>query len=89
MPNIHEEMQGRVRGLLILVADQLPERTASLVEELIDHNESGVALEIMSDILVESGGALSAEAFEIAVSAAETMRLDRHCIDQLRSLLKA
>jgi hypothetical protein len=50
----HEHIRSRVRGLLIAVADQLPAVTAGLVDELLDANEQGVAVEMLSEMLVES-----------------------------------
>jgi hypothetical protein len=55
-----EVVQGRARGLLIAVASQLPAVTVGMVDELIEANECGVALEIVSEMLVESGAVISA-----------------------------
>jgi hypothetical protein len=37
-----------------MVGDQLPPRTSEIVTRLIDANECGVALETVSEMLVES-----------------------------------
>ena len=42
-------------GLLIRLGDRLRLQTQEIVHELVDHNESGVALEIMADMLAERG----------------------------------
>lgn len=57
-----EEVQGRLRGLLISVADQLPSVTVQFIGEMIDANECGLALETLSEMLVESRAWISPEA---------------------------
>lgn len=54
----HEEMRGRCRGLLLAVADRVPELTAGLAGELIDANECGIAIEMIADVLDETGASL-------------------------------
>ena len=46
----HEDVNGRAMGILIRLGDRLSLQTQEIVHELVDHNESGVALEIMADI---------------------------------------
>jgi hypothetical protein len=41
-------------GILIRLGDRLSLQTQEIVHELVDHNESGVALEIMADMLAEA-----------------------------------
>lgn len=81
----HEEIQGRARGLLITLAPQLPAVTVGIVDEMINANECGVALEIMSEMLVESGAIISQEAFSDFAALADEMKLDRLNVDRLRS----
>lgn len=81
----HEEVQGRTRGLLITLAPQLPAVTVGIVDEMIDANECGVALEIMSEMLVESGGVISEAALSEVASLVEEMGLDQLTVDRLRS----
>src|SRR5687768_5180583 len=54
-----DDLRGRVRGLLITVADQLPVATAGIVDELIDADEQGIAVEMLSEMLVESNAPIS------------------------------
>ena len=84
----HEDLRGRVHGLLIEVADQLPSTTVELVTELIDANESGVALEMLSEMLVESTAEISPTALLMASDLVDTMRLDRANVDRLRPLVR-
>jgi hypothetical protein len=50
----HEEINGTNMALLIRPGDRLSLQTQELVRELVEHNESGVALEIMADMLGEA-----------------------------------
>lgn len=84
----HEEVQGRARGLLITLAPQLPAVTVGIVDEMIDANECGVAMEIMSEMLVESGAVISEETFSDFTSLADEMSLDRLNVDRLRPLVE-
>ena len=88
-PSHYEEVQGRVRGLLITLAPQLPAVTVGIVDEMIDSNESGVALEIMSEMLVESGAIISEQTLSDVASLVNDMGLDRLNVDRLRSLVEA
>jgi hypothetical protein len=83
----HEEVQGRARGLLIAVAPQLPSVTIGLVDEMIDANECGVALEIMSEMLVESRAIISSQELAMIRELVETMRLDPINVERLRPLV--
>ncbi len=85
----HEEVQGRARGVLVTVADQLPAMTVGLVDEMIDHNECGVAVEILSEMLVDSGARISEETLAGLSSLVEKMSLDPINVDPLRPLVDA
>ena len=58
MPD-HEEVSGRAVGILIRLGDRLSLQTQEIVHELVEHNESGVALEVMADMLAESGASIT------------------------------
>jgi hypothetical protein len=60
-------MRGRALAFLVQVDDRLPQDTAQLAHELIDANEYGVAVEIMSDVLVE---------WQVSLSTDEQRQLD-------------
>lgn len=49
----HADLTGRLRGLVILLADDLTSEQAALIDELIDASEFGLALETLSDWLAE------------------------------------
>jgi hypothetical protein len=82
-----EEVQGRLRGLLITVADQLPTFTVGLVDEMIGANECGLALETMSEMLVESDGRIEREVVVATEELVRFMGLDDVNFDRLRPLV--
>jgi hypothetical protein len=49
----YEQLRGRTRGLLISVDHWFPPNQSSLLDELIDANECGVAVEMISSMLEE------------------------------------
>jgi hypothetical protein len=85
----YEDLRGRVRALLIMVADQLPGTTVDLVAEMIDANESGVALETISEMLVVSTGRIDEHELDIVRDLVATMRLDAVVVDRLRPLVES
>ncbi len=87
-PSDYEELQGRVRGVVISVADQLPPVTVRLATEMIDANECGVALETVSEMLVESGAVLSDEIVGMVEGLVQAMALDAVNVDRLRPLAR-
>jgi len=82
-----EALQGRLRGLLITVADQLPAFTVGLVDEMIGANECGLALETMSEMLVESEGRIECDVVVAAEELVRLMGLDEVNVDRLRPLV--
>ena len=83
----YEDLRGRVRGLLIEVAGQLPALTVGLVDEMIDANECGVALETMSEMLAESHAVIAGSTLEGVSSLVEAMGLDALNVDRLIPLV--
>jgi hypothetical protein len=82
-----EELQGRLRGLLITIADQLPAFTVGLIDEMIGANECGLALETMSEMLVESEGRIECDVVVATEQLVRLMRLDELNVDRLRPLV--
>lgn len=83
----YDDIRGRVQGLLINVADQLPPVTVGLVDELLDANELGVAVEMLSEMLVESNARLSPDAIAIFKGLVDDMKLDPLTVERLRPLV--
>lgn len=74
--NSLDDLQGRVRSVLIEVSDRLQPVTVELVTEMVDVGEQGVALEILSNMLVESGARLSQQTFDDIGELGHSMRLE-------------
>lgn len=83
----HEEVQCRVRAILIAVAPQLPAVTVGIVDEMVDANECGVAIEIISEMLVESDAMISEETLSDVSSVVTDIGLDQVNVDRLRPLV--
>lgn len=83
----HDQIRGRVRGLLISLADQLPPVTVGLVDELLDANEQGIAVEMLSEMLVESRARISADDLKVFEDVIDAMQLDRLTVERLRPLV--
>ena len=83
----HDHIRARVRGLLISLAAQLPPATVGIVDELLDANEQGIALEILSEMLVESKARISPELMTVFIDIVDEMQLDRVNVERLRPLV--
>jgi hypothetical protein len=77
-----------VRGLLIELADQLPPVTVGRVEEMIDANEGDVALDMLSEMLVESGARLGEQTLADVASLVAAMGLSDEVVNRLRPLVE-
>jgi hypothetical protein len=82
----YEDIRGRVLGVLISVAESLSRRQVDLLHELIDQNESGVALEMLVEMLFEVGASLEKQAIDDMLGLANTMKLPSDTADRVRSL---
>jgi len=47
----YDDIAGRLHGLLIRLSDRLPADSHAQITEFLDHNELGLALEQMADLL--------------------------------------
>jgi hypothetical protein len=83
-----QEMQRRVRAVKNTVAHQLPVVTVGVADELINANECGVALEIMSEMLVESNAAISRQVADEIESLCNVMGLDPKTVERLKPLIQ-
>jgi hypothetical protein len=79
----NEEIVGRTRGLLIAVERELLPRTVEIVSELIDHNECAIAIEMMSEMLNETGGSISSDALNSLSELVAEMGLDEITVARL------
>jgi hypothetical protein len=61
--------------------------TVPLAAEMIDANEGGLALETISEMLVESGVKIPPDVFRSIRQLAETMGLEPSVVERLRALV--
>jgi hypothetical protein len=80
---------GRLLALLPVFADQLPAITLEVLRELLEANEPGVAVEILSEVLAEEDARIAPPAFAALEEAASELDLAPSVVDQLRPLVSA
>ena len=68
-------MRGRLLALLIIVEDRLSAEEVSWAQEYLDHNELGLALEIMADWLSEAEAPLSTDERATVLGLASDMEM--------------
>jgi hypothetical protein len=83
-----ETMQGQLRALLITTGTRISPEQLSLFNELVDANEPGVALDMLSEALATSGTRIDETLFRDMQSLAEQMKLKPEVVDQLRPLVE-
>jgi hypothetical protein len=83
----YEDLQGRLRWLLIRNEDQLPKTTVEFITEFIDANECGLALETLSEMLVESEARVDRKTVDAVAVLACDMGLDQLNARRLHALL--
>jgi hypothetical protein len=82
------ELQRRLRMLLISLAGSLPQEDIDFVSEFVDANEQGIALEVLSNLLVEKQAWLGRATLDEINSLVEAMGLEREVVDPLRGLVE-
>ena len=59
----YEDFQGRVRGVLAAFEELFPRQQVEVLEQMIDANETGVALDILTAMLTEVHAVVSIDLF--------------------------
>jgi hypothetical protein len=72
----YEEIAGLLHGLLIRLDDRLPGKDVTLIAELIDANELGLALEQMADVLSEDERSLTTDERADMLALVGRMQMD-------------
>jgi hypothetical protein len=72
----YEEIAGLLHGLLIRLDDRLPGKDVTLIAELIDANELGLALEQMADVLSEDERSLTTDERADMLALVDRMQMD-------------
>lgn len=73
-------------ALLTDVRPRLSDVTAAYVDELLDANEFGLAVETISDALVSTQAAISRTTLHDVAWLVDTMRMEPDVVDRLRPL---
>ena len=86
-PNYYEELQARLRALLIATGGWISLEQLSLFNELVDENEPGVALDMLTEALAASGPRIDETLFRDMQSLAEQMKLAPEVVERIRPLV--
>lgn len=85
----YEDLRGRVRGVLIAVAEAFPAEQVGLVDELIDANESGVALEMLVGMLRETEASVPSAVVDQIAGLVNDMDMPPQIAAQVKELKTA
>lgn len=84
----YEDLRGRAMAVLIEVEHLLQRDQAAALGDLIDHNEPGVAVQMMTAMLAEAPATVTAEQAKQIESVARDMGLDESVSRQARAMVK-
>jgi hypothetical protein len=84
----HQEMQQRVRAILIITGALISPEQLALFNDLVDANEYGIALDMLTEALASSGAKIDAAAFRDIQSLSEQMKLEPEVVDRLRPIVQ-
>ncbi len=84
MERAYEEIAGVLRGLLVRLDDRLPDMDVTLIDEFIDVNERGLALEQLADVLSEDEQPLTAEERADMLALVDVMQMGDRVSQALR-----
>ena len=85
----YEDLANDLRAILRSVDGQVSRSTAQLLAELVDHNEPGVALEILTAELIAGAMAISSETYGAIMALSVTMSMTSIDLPSLRSQVDA
>ncbi len=80
----YKELQARVRAILINVGSSISPEELSLFNELVDANEPGVVVDMLTEALADSNAEVSQADFEDIKTVAEMMKLDSAIVDRVQ-----
>lgn len=84
MERAYEEIAGVLRGLLVRLDDRLPDMDVTPIDEFIDVNELGLALEQLADVLSEDEQPLTAEERADMLALVDVMQMGDRVSQALR-----
>lgn len=82
----YEDLQARVRALLITTGSWISPEQLSLFSELVDSNECGIALDMLSEALASSNARVHSAIIHDMQSLSDQMGLKPEVLDRIRSL---
>ena len=83
-----DDVDGRLRGLLIELDHLLAPVTVGLASEMIDASESPIALDMMSEMLAEAGASLDRRVVDEIADLASSMGLGPETAGRLAPLVR-
>ena len=84
----HRDLEFRVTDVIRSVEGSFPPSQIAQLLELAEHSEPAVAVEMLSEMLVERDTPIAQSLFDDLRSLAETMRLESDLSDTLRPLVR-
>jgi hypothetical protein len=84
----YAKLESRLKGLVRSVEGWFPAGQIAQLLELAEHNEPAVAVEMLSEMIVERDAPVERALFDELHSLAETMRLEPDVSDRLRPLVR-
>ena len=84
----YEDLQARLRELLIVTGVWISSEQLSLLNELVDANECGVALDMLSEALVSSNVRIDDAVIHNVRSLSDQVGLGPAVVERLRPLVK-
>jgi len=84
----HEEMQQKVRAILITTGGSISPEQLALFNDLVDANEYGIALDMLTEALASSGAKIDATVFREIQSVSEQIKLEPEVVDRLRPIIQ-
>jgi hypothetical protein len=84
----YEGRKARLRAFISSVADFLKPTTVDLAREMVDANEAPLALDLISEMLVDANARISAKTFAEFGELAKSLDLDDTAIERLQPLVE-
>jgi hypothetical protein len=84
----HELQASRLHELIARLSDQLAPDTVELANEMVDANEAPIALEMISEMLVERQARIASKVFDEIEDLAAGLGLDLAVSERLRPLVE-
>jgi hypothetical protein len=87
-PDYYAILEARLKRLVQALEHSFTSEEIALLVELAEHNEPGVAVEMLGELLVERDVSVNRQQFDEFRSVAETMGLESTVWEQLRPAVR-